>query len=419
LQQVHRHTEELVAQRTHELKLAKDEAERLARVKMEFLANMSHEIRTPMNGVLGMAQIGHQVSRENPKARDCFARIVESGRLLLGILNDVLDYSKIEAGKLQIDQVPVDVARVVDSAVELVAGAAEAKGLVLTVQTDPLLSVPCLGDPLRMRQVVLNLVSNAVKFTLNGRVDVAAAIDQGELVLAVADTGIGMTREQLARVFETFEQADGSITRNFGGTGLGLAIARRLAGLMGGRILVESTPGSGSRFELRLPYRPAPADSIDASVVELPAGAAPALAAGAPRNLAGLRVLVVEDNPLNQAVIEHLLTTEGAQATIADNGAAGVARLRDDGGDAYDIVLMDIQMPEMDGYEATRRLLQLDPRLPIVAQTAHAFAEERERCLAAGMLDLMVKPIDPDVMVRVVLNCARRPHRRDSEPELQ
>lgn len=240
-------------QTEQELVHAKEEAERLARVKSEFLANMSHEIRTPMNGVLGMAHIGRRRAAGNPMLEDVFDKILGSGNLLLGILNDILDFSKLDAGKLKIESAEMSPARIAGAVVELLTERAQAKNIQLTLSVAPALPMACRSDPLRVKQVLLNLLSNAIKFTDVGGVEVSLARDADQWVIRVSDTGIGMTPEQVARVFDAFEQADGSTTRSYGGTGLGLAITQRLVGLLGGEIRVESTPGVGSVFEVRLP----------------------------------------------------------------------------------------------------------------------------------------------------------------------
>jgi signal transduction histidine kinase len=234
---------------------AKEEAERLARVKSEFLANMSHEIRTPMNGVLGMAHVGKRRAAGNPTIEDAFDKILNSGNLLLGIINDILDFSKLDAGMMKIENTKVDLSRITQEIVELLQERAHVKGLDLVVKLAPDLPMHCRSDPLRLKQIMLNLLSNAIKFTEAGSAELSVAREQDSLLLKVSDTGIGMTDEQLARIFNAFEQADGSTTRSYGGTGLGLAITRRLVDLMGGTIDVTSKPGVGSVFEVRLPIR--------------------------------------------------------------------------------------------------------------------------------------------------------------------
>ncbi len=388
--------------------LARLNAVELANAKSEFLANMSHEIRTPLNGLLGLAQIGLR-DTDDKRTRDTFAAILNSGQLLLGIVNDVLDFSKIEVGKLRVEQRPFSPRALAEEGVALLRERADAKGIALDLAFDPALPGQCLGDALRTQQVLVNLLSNAIKFTESGGVKVwvgletdtdaglaSATPDDVErrpdgapalhLVFRVADSGIGIAPEHLPQLFTAFQQADTSTTRRFGGTGLGLAISRRLAELMGGAIRVRSRHGAGSTFELRLPF-------IDESAQTSPPVAAVAWG-DTPRRLAGTRVLVAEDNEVNQLVLERALTIEGAEVTIVGDGRQAVNRVLVEGRQAFDVVLMDIQMPEMDGYEATRRILELAPDLPVIGQTAHAMQDERRECLAAGMVDHIAKPID-------------------------
>jgi len=398
----HRHRlEEIVAARTAELVTARAQAERLARVKSEFLANMSHEIRTPLNGVLGLAQIGVRGSGGR-KSEEIFAHILNSGRLLLGIINDILDYSKIEAGKLSLEAIPMALDKVLRDASGLVEERARSKGVALVVDKAWNLPMSCLGDPLRLEQMLINLLSNAVKFTERGSVTLSAGRQQDELVFKVADTGVGMNEEQLGRLFVPFEQADGSTPRQFGGTGLGLAITKRLVDLMGGKLRVASHLGAGSSFEVRLPY-------VKATAGPHTQEAGPDGESG--RNLArlaGITVLAAEDNAVNQLVLEEILSAEGAKVIMVADGRQALDRVIRGGRTAFDIVLMDIQMPLMDGYEATQRICEIAPGLPVVGQTAHAMASEREKCLKAGMVDHIAKPIDIEELVAVVLRHAAK-----------
>ncbi len=369
-------------------------AENLARARSEFLANMSHEIRTPMNGVLGFAHIGRRHHADPDKARNAFDKILVSGKQLLGIVDEILDFSKIDAGKLRIEATELTLGDVLDEAVQLVADRARARKLDLRQVRSADLPASCVGDPLRLGQVLLNLLTNAVKFTETGSVTLSALLLNGQLVFRVTDTGIGMSASQLHDIFNPFQQADGSTTRRFGGTGLGLAICKRLAELMQGQITVQSTPGSGSMFELRLPYI-APAGQLLADDSQT-----------APLNdpsLEGITILLAEDDEVNRMMLETSLRDQGARLVMVGDGAAAVQRLVDDGPDSFDIVLMDIQMPVMDGYEAARRIRALAPKLPIVGQTAHAFEEDRAKCLHAGMVGHIAKPIDPLALTRLVL----------------
>jgi len=378
-------------------------AENLARVRREFLANMSHEIRTPLNGVLGFAQIGYRHCQDAAKVRNAFEKIIASGNLLLGVINEILDFSKIEAGKLTVEHAVVNLDELIGHSVDLIRERAQGKRLELVVERMPNLPHACMGDGLRMGQVLLNLLSNAVKFTEAGTIALAVAQRGSRLVFRVWDTGIGMTPQQIDQLFNPFQQGDGSTTRRYGGTGLGLAISKRLAELMGGDIRVQSEIGKGSTFEFYLPFIPVSDSDLQA---EAAAGAPPQALSDQP--LAGLSLLVAEDNPLNESMLRDTLIEAGAAVTLADDGRAAVDLVRKAGADAFALVLMDVQMPELNGYEATRQIHDFAPDMPIVGQTAHAFGEDREKCLAAGMLAHLAKPIDPDELVQQVLRYARR-----------
>jgi len=383
---VERRTSELRAA-MKQLEASRAEAERNARAKGEFLAHMSHEIRTPLNGVLGMAQVGLQLSHGRLPAQRSFQRILESGQLLLGVINDILDFSKLDAGMLRIESVPVALGPLVTHSVALIENKAREKGLRLHASVDPDLPVG-LADPLRISQILMNLLSNAVKFTESGRIEVEATRDGDALRLVVRDTGIGIAPDQMDRIFEPFRQVDGTKTRIYGGTGLGLTITRRLAEQMQGTVQVASTPGAGSDFALRLPWRPAPL--IDGARSDwAPADMAP---------LHGARVLVAEDNDVNRIVVEQLLLNAGVNVVMVGNGREAVERVTG-GGEPFDAVLMDIQMPEMDGYEATRQLRALSPQLPVIGLTAHALEEDRRLCLESGMVDHVAKPIVTEVLL--------------------
>ena len=394
--------EQMVRERTAELEAARQEAERLSRIKSEFLANMSHEIRTPLNGVLGLAQIG--LRDHTGPARQFFEQINASGRLLLGVINDILDFSKIEAGKLHIDLQPLALQALLERAVATVRERADEKGLALRIELDASLPATCISDALRLEQVLLNLLANAVKFTQHGEVCLSACARDGRLMLAVTDTGIGMSESQVKQLFQPFEQADGSTTRRFGGTGLGLTISKRLVEMLGGEVLARSEPGQGSRFEVWLP--------LVAEVAPATTAAPPTERTASPpaqQRLRGVRVLAAEDNAVNQLVLTELLAIEGAQVTMCDNGAEALVCLQTQGSKAFDVVLMDIQMPGMDGYEATRQMRAFAPELPVIGQTAHAMAEEHNKCRDAGMVDLVVKPIELDALVATVQRHLRPP----------
>ena len=378
-------------QAEQELRAAKAAAEAAAVAKSAFLANMSHEIRTPLNGVIGLARIG---LRENAGRRtgETSARILKAGQHLQGIIDDILDFSKVEAGKLNIEPVPMNPLVVTREALALVADRAAEKGLTLTFTPAPDLPGRVMGDALRLRQILVNLLSNAIKFTGSGAVSVSVTRSGGEIAFAVADTGIGLSAEQCARLFQPFEQADGSTSRKFGGTGLGLAISQNLAGLMGGSITVDSDFGKGSVFTLRLPLPETEGEVSSASHAELLPG----------RRLAGLRVLAAEDMEINRVVLEDLLVQEGAEYTLVSDGAQAVDAVRQNP-EAFDLVLMDVQMPVMDGRAATREIARIAPTLPVIALTAQALPEERQLSIDAGMVDYLTKPIDQLELVRVVL----------------
>ncbi|MBU1363259.1 MAG: response regulator [Gammaproteobacteria bacterium] len=390
------HLEQLVEERTADLELARADAIRLAMAKSEFLAKMSHEIRTPLHGVLGMTHIALRATESGSKAGDALIKIEHSGKLLLGIINDILDFSKMEAGMLKIEDTLVDLRVVLDESVEMLQERATGKGLDFRLIRADSLPAECRSDPLRLRQILLNLLSNAVKFTSSGSVSLEADLDGDQLRFRITDTGIGISPEQLTAIFNPFEQGDNSTTRRFGGSGLGLAITDHLVRLMGGTISVDSVPGVGSCFTVRLPY-------VLPERRKVPRPVAVADHPTSPRILAGLRILVAEDVDINRLIMREILAEVGAEASFAEDGQQAVDAVRRDGEQAYHVVLMDIQMPVMNGFEATRAIHQLAPELPIIGQTAHALAEERDACFAAGMVDHISKPIDPDALFAMIL----------------
>jgi signal transduction histidine kinase/ActR/RegA family two-component response regulator len=385
------------------LAAAKEAAEAANVAKSAFLANMSHEIRTPMNGILGMASLMRRAG-VTPQQKEQLDKIDMAADHLLGIINDILDLSKIEAGKFVLEEAPVMIESLVGNVRSILAERVREKGLTLQLETH-VLPRTLIGDPTRLQQALLNYATNAVKFTERGTVTLRTTLqDEGDddalLRFEVEDTGIGIEAEALSRLFTAFEQADNSTTRKYGGTGLGLAITKHLAQMMHGDAGAESIPGKGSRFwftaRLRTPKGTdqamqtlgAPSDADAEQIIR--------------QRHAGCRILVVDDEPVNREVAKMLLEDTGVTVDTANDGAQALAMAS---GASYAAIFMDMQMPKLDGLAATLRIRRLPgyAMVPIIAMTANAFAEDRARCMEAGMNDFLAKPFDPDKLFAILL----------------
>ena len=408
-----------------ELEQAHATAQAATRAKSEFLANMSHEIRTPMTAILGYADLLRDPKVEPASALEYLQIIRKNGDHLLTIVDDILDLSKIEAGRMTVEHVACSPCAVITEVASLMRVRAKEKDLAFEIQYETPVPDTIRSDPTRLRQILLNLVGNAIKFTQQGSVRIAVRFErppaprESRLVFEVIDTGIGMRPEDQARLFHAFQQADGSTTRQFGGTGLGIAISKRLAAMLGGDISVESEHGRGSRFLLSLETGALEGvqlvERANETIDWKAAGATPPAAETA-LTLAG-RILLAEDGRDNQLLIAFYLRKAGAEVALADNGerAWRAAQKASAEGRPFDLILMDMQMPELDGYEVTRRLRAEGYGGPIVALTAHAMSGDREKCLRAGCNDYLTKPVD---RARLIELCARGMSTGDPPPAL-
>lgn len=403
LRQYREKLEHLVELRTKALLHATQEAQQASRAKSDFLARMSHEIRTPMNAIVGLGKLLLKTPL-NAHQRDYQEKVIAASDMLLALINDILDYSRIEAGKLEVERIDFELEQVLRSVHSQLVLRAQQKGLQLHFDTADNVPRQLRGDPLRLTQVLVNLTNNAIKFTEHGQIVVRTSTlaqheDSVQLQFCVQDSGMGIPAERLNQLFTPFTQVDGSITRRFGGSGLGLAICRQLVELMGGHIDVHSQEGQGSCFFFDVTLQRGSSDALPAALH--PAQAPSATLDFAP--IAGARVLLVDDVELNRTVALAFLQETGVQVDVATNGLQALAQVQQQ---AYDLVLMDIQMPDMDGLSATRAIRKIPhlKNLPIVAMTAHAMEGDRERSLQAGMQDHLTKPINPDALYAALLH---------------
>ncbi|OHB68589.1 MAG: hypothetical protein A2V70_05875 [Planctomycetes bacterium RBG_13_63_9] len=416
LQHAHDELENRVIQRTAELQIALEAAEAASRAKSDFLANMSHEIRTPMTAILGFTDILAEEENLSEAGREQIATIHRNGDHLLRIVNDILDVSKIEAGKMTVERIGCSVCQIVAEIASSMRRRAADKGLTLDVAYGTHMPETIRTDPTRLHQILVNLIGNAIKFTKHGHVHLAVSLDESgandipQLCFEVSDTGLGMTPEQQEKVFKAFTQADESMSRRFGGTGLGLTICKGLTRLLGGDVSVESELGKGSTFRFTIETGPLEGVRLLEDCQEAMVSPAPDYCrrTSQPTVVLSARVLLCEDGLDNQRLIAFVLKRAGAQVTLADNGQVGMKKALEacEAGQPFDLVLMDMQMPILDGYSATRRLRGKGYDGPIIALTAHAMAHDRQKCLDAGCDDYVSKPIQRDALIAVVAEYA-------------
>ncbi len=397
LQTLSENLENKVQERTLELQKSQQKAEAATQSKSNFLANMSHEIRTPMNGIIGMSHLALQTSLNN-KQKNYLQKIDYSAKSLLGIINDILDFSKIEAGKLQIEKIDFELSETVDSVIDLISFKAHEKDLNLSVDYNKKMGKIFYGDSLRISQVLINLISNAIKFTPSGEVKlyiykIENSKFKNRMCFEISDTGIGLTPEQQSKLFQSFSQANESTTRKYGGTGLGLTICKQLVELMNGKIWIESEAGKGSTFifEIELIEKQETSLYNDQKIIDIDLDI---------KNIPSREILLVEDDRINQEIVLGLLEATNLNIDIANNGQEAINKFTNK---EYSLILMDIQMPIMDGYEATKFIRAMNPDIPIIALTANVMKEDIEKIQSIGMNEYLNKPIDVEKLYKTLL----------------